>query len=75
MTRDDLEKGDMINHRYFDEPARRGAPDVVGRTIDREKFMIMIDEFYGHKGLDKKGKPKAKTLKRLGLENEPSQML
>lgn len=75
LTRDDLEKGDMINHRYFDEPCRRGAPDVVGLTIDREKFTVMIDEFYEHKGLDKKGKPKAKTLKRLGLQNEPSHML
>ncbi|MCD4721882.1 MAG: aldehyde ferredoxin oxidoreductase family protein [Desulfobacula sp.] len=75
LTREDLEKGDMINHRYFDEPCRRGAPDVVGLTIDREKFTVMIDEFYEHKGLDKKGKPKAKTLKRLGLENEPSHML
>ena len=75
LTRDDLEKGDMINHRYFDEPCRRGAPDVVGLTIDREKFTVMIDEFYEHKGLDKKGKPKAKTLKRLGLANEPSHML
>ena len=75
LTRFDLEKGDMLNHRYFDEPTRRGAPDVVGRTIDREKFAVMIDEFYEHKGLDKNGKPKTKTLKRLGLENEPSHML
>ena len=75
LTRDDLEKGDMLNHRYFDEPCRRGAPDVVGRMIDKEKFIKMIDEFYEHKGLDKKGKPKAKTLKRLGLTNEPSHML
>ncbi|NOX35121.1 MAG: aldehyde ferredoxin oxidoreductase family protein [Deltaproteobacteria bacterium] len=75
LTRDDLEKGDMLNHRYFDEPTRRGAPDVVGRTIDKEKFVRMIDEFYEHKGLDKKGKPKTKTLKRLGLTNEPSHML
>ena len=75
LTRDDLEKGDMINHRYFDEPTRRGAPDVVGTTIDREKFSKMIDEFYEHKGLDQKGKPTTKTLKRLGLANEPSHML
>jgi len=75
LTRDDLEKGDMLNHRYFDEPCKRGAPDVVGRMIDKEKFVQMIDEFYEHKGLDKKGKPKAKTLKRLGLTNEPSHML
>ena len=75
LTRDDLEKGDMLNHRYFDEPCRRGAPDVVGRSIDKEKFIMMIDEFYEHKGLDSKGKPKPKTLKRLGLANEPSHML
>ncbi len=75
LTRDDLEKGDMLNHRYFDEPTRRGAIDVVGRVIDKEKFVKMVDEFYEHKGLDKKGKPKSKTLKRLGLANEPSHML
>jgi aldehyde:ferredoxin oxidoreductase len=75
LTRDDLEKGDMLNHRYFDEPLRRGAPDVVGLYIDKEKFVKMVDEFYEHKGLDNKGNPKPETLKRLGLENEPSQML
>ncbi len=75
LTRDDLEKGDTLNHRYFDEPTRRGAPDVVGLTIDREKFTKMVDEFYEHKGLDKKGKPTTETLKRLGLTNEPSHML
>ena len=75
LTRDDLEKGDMLNHRYFDEPCRRGAPDVVGRMIDKEKFIGMIDEFYGHKGLDAKGNPTSKTLKRLGLANEPSHMV
>ena len=75
LTRDDLEKGDMLNHRYFDEPLRRGAPDVVGLYIDKEKFIKMVDEFYEHKGLDNKGNPKPETLKRLGLENEPSQML
>ncbi|NOX32576.1 MAG: aldehyde ferredoxin oxidoreductase family protein [Deltaproteobacteria bacterium] len=75
LTRDDLEKGDMLNHRYFDEPCRRGAPDVVGMKIDKKKFIKMIDEFYEHKGLDKKGHPKPETLKRLKLENEPSHLL
>ena len=75
LTRDDLEKGDMLNHRYFDEPCLKGAPDVVGMKIDKKRFIEMIDEFYDHKGLDKKGNPKTKTLKRLGLENEPSHML
>jgi aldehyde:ferredoxin oxidoreductase len=75
LTRNDLEKGDMLNHRYFDEPCRRGAIDVVGRKIDKEKFIRMVDELYEHKGLDKDGVPKPETLKELGLENEPSQLI
>ena len=75
LTRDDLKKGDMLNHRYFDEPCRRGAIDVVGKKIDKKKFIKMIDEFYEHKGLDQKGVPKPETLKILGLENEPSHLV
>jgi aldehyde:ferredoxin oxidoreductase len=75
LTRRDLKKGDMLNHRYFDEPCRRGAPDVVGRRIDRDKFEKMIDEFYDHKGLDPDGNPKPETLERLELKNEPSRLL
>ena len=75
LTRDDLKKGDMLNHRYFDEPCRRGAIDVVGKKIDKKKFIKMIDEFYEHKGLDQKGVPKPETLKVLGLENEPSHLV
>jgi aldehyde:ferredoxin oxidoreductase len=75
LARDDLEKGDMLNHRYFDEPCRRGAIDVVGRLIEKEKFIKMIDEFYEHKGLDQDGVPKPETLKSLGLDKEPSHLL
>ncbi|MBW2137488.1 MAG: aldehyde ferredoxin oxidoreductase family protein [Deltaproteobacteria bacterium] len=75
LKRDDLKKGDMLCHRYFDEPCNRGAPDVIGTAIDREKFKKMIDEFYEHKGLDEDGNPRPETLKRLGLENEPSHLL
>jgi aldehyde:ferredoxin oxidoreductase len=75
LQKEDLKKGDMLNHRYFDEPTRRGAPDVVGRVIDREKFKKMVDEFYEYKGLDKNGVPKPETLKKLGLENEPSHLI
>jgi aldehyde:ferredoxin oxidoreductase len=75
LTRDDLKKGDMLNHRYFDEPCRRGAIDVVGKKIDKKKFIQMIDEFYEHKGLDQKGIPKPETLKVLDLENEPSHLV
>lgn len=75
LKRNDLEKGDMLNHRYFDEPCTRGAPDVIGAKIDREKFVTMIDEFYEYHGWDKSGVPKQKTLKRLGLDKEPSHKL
>jgi len=75
LTRNDLKKGDTLNHRYFDEPCKRGAIDVIGLCIDKEKFDVMLDEFYEHKGLDKNGVPKKKTLKDLGLGNEPSHLL
>jgi aldehyde:ferredoxin oxidoreductase len=75
LTRNDLKKGDMLNHRYFDEPTRRGAPDIVGRTIDRKKFKKMVDEFYGHCGWDKNGVPTPETLERLALTQEPSHLL
>jgi len=75
LTRDDLKKGDMLNHRYFDEPCRLGAIDVVGRKIDKKKFIQMIDEFYEYKGLDNNGVPKPETLKKLGLKNEPSHLV
>jgi len=75
FQREDPIKGDTLNHRYFDEITRRGAPTVVGKCLDREKFKKMIDEFYEYKGLDQNGVPKPETLKRLGLENEPSHLL
>lgn len=75
LKRNDLEKGDMLNHRYFDEPCRRGALDVIGTSIDKKKFIKMVDELYEHQGLDKNGIPKQETLKSLGLENEPSHLV
>ena len=75
LTREDLKKGDMLNHRYFDEPCRRGAPGVVGATIDRKKFKKMIDEFYEHHGWDENGVPTPETLKRLGIHKEPSHLV
>jgi len=75
LARSDLEKGDMLNHRYFEEPCRRGAIDVVGRVIDKEKFIKMIDELYEHKGLDQDGVPKPETLQSLGLDKEPSHLV
>jgi len=75
LTRDDPKKGDTLNHRYFDEPCRRGAPDVIGSKIDRKKFKKMIDEYYEHHGWDENGVLIPETLKRLGLDKEPSHLL
>ena len=75
LSRNDLEKGDMLNHRYFDEPCKRGAIDVIGMTIDKKKFIKMVDELYKHQGLNRDGVPKKETLKKLDLENEPSHLL
>ncbi|HUT83651.1 MAG TPA: aldehyde ferredoxin oxidoreductase C-terminal domain-containing protein, partial [Thermodesulfobacteriota bacterium] len=75
LKRDDPEKGDRLVDRYHDEPCRRGAPDVIGKTIDREEFKKMLDEFYEHKGCDENGVPRPETLERLGLNKEPSHLL
>lgn len=75
LKRNDPIKGDTLNHRYFDEPCRRGAPDVIGAKIDREKFEKMVDEFYDHHGWNRDGVPTPETLKRLGLDQEPSHLL
>jgi aldehyde:ferredoxin oxidoreductase len=75
LTRNDPKKGDVLNHRYHDEPCKRGAIDVIGRYIDRDKFNTMVDQFYAYKGLDKNGIPTKKTLKELGLENEPTHLV
>ena len=69
MKKDDPLKGEMLVGRYFDEPCRLGAPDVVGAKLDREKFRAMRAEFYKYKGCDEEGIPTPQTLKRLGLEN------
>ena len=75
LARDDPVKGDTLNHRYFDEPCTRGAPDVIGAVIDKRKFEKMVQEFYRYKGLDEHGVPKPETLERLGLKDEPSHLI
>ncbi|MFO8089643.1 MAG: aldehyde ferredoxin oxidoreductase family protein [Desulfatiglandaceae bacterium] len=75
LVKNDPAKGDTLNHRYFDEPCTRGAPDVIGAKIDKEKFQKMVDEFYMYKGLDENGVPKPETLERLGLKDEPSHLI
>lgn len=68
-------KHDWLADRYYDEPTKLGIPGVRGRTIDREKFKKMIDEYYQHHGWDENGVPTPETLKRLGIDKEPSHLL
>ncbi|MCP4668639.1 MAG: aldehyde ferredoxin oxidoreductase, partial [Deltaproteobacteria bacterium] len=75
LSKDDPEKGDVLVDRYYDEPCKRGAIDVIGATIDRKKFKKMIDEYYDHHGWDENGIPTPETLKRLGLDKEPTHLV
>ncbi len=68
-------KDDWLVDRYFDEPTRLGIPGVQGKTINREKFRQMLDDYYDYHGWDENGVPTPETLKRLGIDNEPSHML
>jgi len=68
-------KDDMLSDRYFDEPTRRGLAIVRGRSLDREKFNGMLDEYYELHGWDKNGVPSQETLERLGLDHEPSHLI
>jgi aldehyde:ferredoxin oxidoreductase len=71
MTR----KDDMLVDRYYDEPAPDGIGKVRGSKIDRDKYNIMLDEYYEMHGWDSNGVPTKSTLKKLGLDGEPSHFL
>jgi aldehyde:ferredoxin oxidoreductase len=66
---------DWLVDRYFDEPTPSGLPVVRDKSLDREKFRQMIDEYYELHGWDENGVPRPETLKELGLDGEPSRML
>ena len=68
-------KHDLLVDRYFDEPVPNGLATVMGKTLDREKFNVMIDEYYRMHGWDNDGVPLLETLKKLGLDKEPSHLL
>lgn len=70
-TKDD----DVLVDRYFDEPLALGSPGIRGRAIDRKKFFEMRDLYWKYRGWDANGVPTPETLKRLGLDKEPSHML
>lgn len=68
-------KDDWLVDRYFDEPTPSGLDIVRDKKLDREKFKEMIDEYYELHGWDENGVPKPETLKKLGLDGEPSHTL
>jgi aldehyde:ferredoxin oxidoreductase len=71
LTRED----DWLSDRYFDEPTPVGLPIVRGKSLDREKFRQLVDEYYELHGWDENGVPTPETLKELGLQGEPSHIL
>nr|HID57708.1 hypothetical protein [Desulfobacterales bacterium] len=48
---------------------------VPGSINDRQGFEQMLSDYYEIHGWDVEGRPKPETLKRLGLDQEPSHML
>ncbi|OQY02628.1 MAG: aldehyde ferredoxin oxidoreductase [Desulfobacteraceae bacterium 4572_130] len=66
---------DNLVDPYFDEPVPLGLPVVRGKFIDRDKFKIMLDQYYELHGWDENGVPKPETLEKLSLNNEPSGLL
>jgi aldehyde:ferredoxin oxidoreductase len=60
-------KDDWLVDRYFDEPTPRGFDVVRNKSLDRDKFKAMLDEYYEHHGWDDEGRVTEKTLERLGL--------
>ncbi|MFC1978865.1 aldehyde ferredoxin oxidoreductase family protein [Chloroflexota bacterium] len=68
-------KDDMLVDRYYDEPAPDGIGKVRGSKIDRDKYNAMLDEYYNMHSWNKSGVPQKASLKKLGLDGEPSHML
>ncbi|AIY89825.1 aldehyde ferredoxin oxidoreductase family protein [Geoglobus acetivorans] len=63
-------KDDYPPERYFREETKRGLPFMKGRKLDREKYDMMLEEYYRQHGWDENGVPKRETLERLGI-SEP----
>ena len=57
----------------FHEPIKEGAR--TGLCLDPDKWEKLLDEYYDLRGWDRNSIPKPETLKRLGLDGEPSHIL
>jgi aldehyde:ferredoxin oxidoreductase len=62
-------KDDYLPERFYKEPTLLGVEINRGKVIDREKYDMMLDEYYEYHGWDKDGNPTPETLKKIGLEN------
>jgi len=68
-------KDDALPERYFREPTPIGLAIAKGKTIDKEKFKKMLDEYYGLHKWDSNGVPKKERLRQLDLGKEPSHII
>jgi aldehyde:ferredoxin oxidoreductase len=60
---------DIIPERFFKEGLAGGGPSQ-GAVVDREKFDLILDEYYAARGWNEKtGLQKRETLERLGLKD------
>jgi aldehyde:ferredoxin oxidoreductase len=65
------ENDTLLEHVFPD--SKLAAPQL--RVIDLKKFEHLLDVCYEIHGWDREGNPKPQTLKRLGLDQEPSHIL
>jgi aldehyde:ferredoxin oxidoreductase len=68
-------KDDMLPERYFTEPTPLGPEGMKNKVIDRDKYELLLDEYYGAHGWDNGGVPTRETLVKLGLDREPSHII
>ncbi|MFW9991072.1 MAG: aldehyde ferredoxin oxidoreductase family protein [Candidatus Odinarchaeota archaeon] len=68
-------KDDRLPERYFKEPTPIGLPRVRNKTINREKFEKMLDDYYTLHGWDNNGIPTEETIQKLGIDGEPAKMI
>ncbi|MDI6726690.1 MAG: aldehyde ferredoxin oxidoreductase C-terminal domain-containing protein, partial [Smithellaceae bacterium] len=61
-------KDDWLSDRYFDEPTKLGLPVARGKSIDRERFRAMLDEYYRLHEWDEEGNPGDAFRKKMGID-------
>lgn len=68
-------KDDYPPQRFFVEATPTGVSRARNKKLDREKYDLMLDEYYAAHGWDRNGVPYPETIKRLGLDKEPFHIL